>query len=157
MCPITITKGERWKMGQLKAGDKLRFVRVTEDSKRVTHSGPVSRSERIGVLHELPETPARPLVRYRRAGDEYVLVEYGPESAGTALFPTVSSVPRVTGRMFSSQGLQRVQRGQAGAQRFFTLNGRAFCLYTVVGDQREVGAMATTTNDVTRQIEVTPA
>lgn len=83
-----------------------------------------------------------------------VLVEYGPESAGKALFPTVSSVPRVTGRMFSSQGLQRVQRGQAGAQRFFTLNGRAFCLYAVVGDQREVGAMATTTNDVTRQIQV---
>jgi hypothetical protein len=86
-----------------------------------------------------------------------VLVEYGPESVGTALFPTVSSVPRVTGRMFSSQGLQRVQRGQAGAQRFFTLNGRAFCLYAVVGDQREVGPMATTTNDVTRQVQVTPA
>lgn len=84
-----------------------------------------------------------------------VLVEYGPDSAGTALFPTVSQVPRLTGRMFSSQGLQRVQRGQAGAQRFFTLNGRAFCLYTVVGDQREVGPMATTANDVTRQIQVT--
>lgn len=83
------------------------------------------------------------------------LIEYGADSAGTALFPTVSSVPRVTGRMFSSQGLQRVQRGQAGAQRFFTLNGRAFCLYAVVGDQREVGPMATSTNDVTRQITVT--
>jgi len=83
-----------------------------------------------------------------------VLVEYGPDSVGTALFPTVSSVPRLTGRMFSSQALQRVQRGQAGAQRFFTLNGRAFCLYVVVGDQREAGPMATTTNDVTRQIQV---
>lgn len=86
-----------------------------------------------------------------------VLVEYGPDSVGTALFPTVSSVPRLTGRMFSSQGLQRVQRGQAGAQRFFTLNGRAFCLYAVAGDQREVGPMATTTNDVTGRIQVTPA
>jgi hypothetical protein len=86
-----------------------------------------------------------------------VLVEYGPDSVGTALFPTVSSIPRLTGRMFSSQALQRVQRGQAGAQRFFTLNGRAFCLYAVVGDQREVGPMATTTNDVTRQIQVTPS
>lgn len=86
-----------------------------------------------------------------------VLVEYGADSVGTALFPTVASVPRLTGRMFSSQGLQRVQRGQAGAQRFFTLNGRAFCLYAVVGDQREVGPMATTANDVTRQIQVTSA
>lgn len=85
-----------------------------------------------------------------------VLVEYGADSAGTALFAPVSSMPRLTSRMFSPQALQRVQRGQAGAQRFFTLNGRAFCLYAVVGDQREVGTMAPTVNDVTRQIEVTP-
>ncbi len=86
-----------------------------------------------------------------------VLVEYGSDSVGTALFPAVTSVPRLTGRMFSSQGLQRVQKGQAGAQRFFTLNGRAFCLYAVVGDQREVGTMATTANGVTRTIQVTAA
>lgn len=85
-----------------------------------------------------------------------VLVEYGPDSVGTALFPAVSSVPRLATRMFSSQGLQRVQRGQAGAQRFFTLNGRAFCLYAVVGDQREASALAPTANSVTAQIEVTP-
>lgn len=84
-----------------------------------------------------------------------VLVEYGADSVGTALFPTVSSIPRLTARMFSSQGLQRVQRGQAGVQRFFSLNDRAFCLYTVVGDQREVGSMATTANDVARRIQVT--
>jgi hypothetical protein len=58
--------------------------------------------------------------------------------------------------MFSTQALQRVQRGQAGAQRFFTLNGRAFCLYAVVGDQREAATMATTANTVTRSIQVTP-
>lgn len=85
-----------------------------------------------------------------------VLVEYGADSVDTALFTPVSSMPRLTSRMFSAQGLQRVQRGQAGAQRFFTLNGRAFCLYAVVGDQRDVGTMAPTVNDVTRQIEVTP-
>lgn len=86
-----------------------------------------------------------------------VLVEYGPDSVGTALFPTVSAIPRLTGRMFSNRALQRVQRGQAGAQRFFTLVGRAFCLYAVVGDERETGPMATTANDVTGQIQVTPA
>lgn len=85
-----------------------------------------------------------------------VLVEYGPDSVGTALFPTVSRVPRLTARMFSSQALQRVQRGQAGAQRFFTLNGRAFCLYTVVGDQRDAADLSRATNDLTTRIEVTP-
>ncbi len=85
-----------------------------------------------------------------------VLVEYGADSVGTALFPTVSRVPRLTARMFSDRALQRVQRGQAGAQRFFTLKGRAFCLYTVVGDQRDAAPLARSTNDLTAQIQVTP-
>lgn len=84
------------------------------------------------------------------------VVEYGPDSVGTALFPTVSRVPRLSARMFSSQALQRVQRGQAGAQRFFTLNGRAFCLYVVLGDQRDAAALTPPTNEITSQIEVTP-
>lgn len=84
------------------------------------------------------------------------LVEYGPDSAGTALFAPVSRVPTLTPRMFSTQGLQRVQAGQAGAQRFFTLNGRAFCLYAVVGDHREAQPMARTANDVTAQVAVSP-
>lgn len=84
------------------------------------------------------------------------LVEYGPDSVDTALFPTVGRVPRLTARMFSDKALQRVQRGQAGAQRFFTLNGRAFCLYSVVGDQRDAGGLAPTVNDVTARISVAP-
>ncbi|HXH55766.1 hypothetical protein [Iamia sp.] len=83
-----------------------------------------------------------------------VVVEYGTDSVGTALFPEVPQVPRLTARMFSSQALQRIQRGQAGAQRFFTLNGRAFCLYSVVGDQRDATPLARSVNDVTAQIQV---
>jgi hypothetical protein len=85
-----------------------------------------------------------------------VLVEYGADSVDTALFGRTTSVPRLTARMFSGQGLQRVQRGQAGAQRFFTLGGRAFCLYAVLGDQREAATLTPTVNSVTAQIEVTP-
>lgn len=82
------------------------------------------------------------------------LIEYGADSVGTALFPVVSRVPTVTAKMFSPNALQRVQRGQAGAQRFFTLNGRAFCLYVVLGDQRESVAQTRTTNNVTAAIAV---
>lgn len=85
-----------------------------------------------------------------------VLVEYGADSVGTALFLEARRVPRLTAKMFSPQALQRVQRGQAGAQRFFTLAGRAFCLYAVLGDQRQASPLARTTNDLTAQIQVTP-
>lgn len=82
------------------------------------------------------------------------LVEYGSDSVGTALFPVVSAVPRLTRRMFDRNGLQRVQQGQAGAQRFFTLNGRAFCLYVVLGDERDADGLTRSANDVTAQIRV---
>lgn len=84
------------------------------------------------------------------------LVEYGADSAGTALFPTVSRVPALTARMYDPNGLQRANAGQAGAQRFFTLNGRAFCLYSVLGDRRDAPTLARTASDVTAQIAVAP-
>jgi hypothetical protein len=76
------------------------------------------------------------------------LVEYGADSVGTALFATVDRVPRLTPRMFSRQALQRVQKEQAGVQRFFTLNGRAFCLYAVLGDHRDATRLARTADSV---------
>jgi urea carboxylase len=51
----------------------------------VTSSGPIYRGDRVGVLDELAERKDRPLVRYRRAGDEYLLVEYGPLELDLAL------------------------------------------------------------------------
>jgi urea carboxylase len=34
VCPATIVQAELWKMGQLKAGDKIRFKRLTQDEAR---------------------------------------------------------------------------------------------------------------------------
>lgn len=61
-----------------------------------------------------------------------VLFEYGPESAGEALFSSVG-IPRVTANDFATHTLQRPMRGQSGAQFFFNDQGRAFCLYVVLG------------------------
>lgn len=62
-----------------------------------------------------------------------VLFEYGPESAGTALFRRRGIPTKLTPAMFSSSALQRVRPGQAGCQLFFTVEDRAFCCYTVLG------------------------
>lgn len=73
------------------------------------------------------------VVEEMRAGDAFVtLFEYGPESAGTALFAQ-EGIPRLTPRDFDRNTLQRPLPGQSGLQRFFTVNGRPFCLYVVVG------------------------
>ncbi|MCU1499156.1 MAG: hypothetical protein JWM47_3109 [Acidimicrobiales bacterium] len=64
-----------------------------------------------------------------------VLFEYGPESVGTALFERTGIPDDLTPAMFSSSALQRTIAGQAGCQVFFTVAGRAFCCYTVLGRQ----------------------
>lgn len=60
------------------------------------------------------------------------LVEFGPESVGTALFRP-QGIPRLRADLFDPLTLQRVLPGQSGTQRFFTTNDRAFCLYVVLG------------------------
>ncbi|MBV9661692.1 MAG: hypothetical protein JO337_11100 [Acidimicrobiales bacterium] len=60
-------------------------------------------------------------------------LEFGPEAAGTPLFTTLTAVPGVTPDSYRPRQLQRTIRGQAGVQRFFTVAGRAFCMYSVIG------------------------
>ncbi|MBW8780977.1 MAG: urea carboxylase [Verrucomicrobia bacterium] len=99
VCPATIASGELWKMGQLKPGDKVRFHPLTaQDARelataqdaeieslkpaRRSPAPPSSAGPRLpvepAVLHRLPERPDAPAVCYRRAGDSYLLIEYGP-------------------------------------------------------------------------------
>jgi urea carboxylase len=86
VCPVTIVSSERWKMGQLKAGDKLRFVRVAAERTTRNESALPALGARVSpVLAALHETSSRPTVTYRRAGDEYLLVEYGPLELDLAL------------------------------------------------------------------------
>ena len=66
--------------------------------------------------------------------DVFVAVlEFGPEAADSALFSKLKAVPGLTPDSFRPRQLQRTIRGQAGVQRFFSVSGRAFCLYAVVG------------------------
>jgi hypothetical protein len=61
-----------------------------------------------------------------------VLVDYGPDDAGTPLF-AAAAPGRVDPGELSPSTLLRRRPGQRGLQRFFTASGRAMCLYVVVG------------------------
>ena len=60
------------------------------------------------------------------------LVEFDPELAGQGLFGP-QGMPRLAPSQFSPARLQRVFGGRSAAQHFFTDNGRAFCLFVVLG------------------------
>jgi hypothetical protein len=89
-----------------------------------------------------------------RSADVFVvLFEYGKESVGTPLFAGLG-VPRVDAAMFSSKRMQRPLPGQLGCQRFFTVNGRAFCLYVVAGSRAYLPGIVAEVNTVLSELEV---
>lgn len=73
VCPATVISGERWKLGQLRPGDTVRFgpVDTTGRERPVIVDG--------GVLARDGD------VTYRRSGDDHLLVEFGPMQLDLAL------------------------------------------------------------------------
>ena len=92
VCPATVVLADRWKLGQLKAGDTLRFEAISLDdadtlAAEQDHcvSSLVEPAKRVKsavittpVLNTLSKQEAGVDVVYRAAGDRYLLVEYGP-------------------------------------------------------------------------------
>ena len=97
VCPAVVISAELWKVGQLKAGDSVRFYRVTAAQAKEMGT---QLDYDIGTLEgTLPERPAAsrdepavakfsstpPGTAYRVAGDKYLLVEYGQNVLDLAL------------------------------------------------------------------------
>jgi len=97
VCPATIVDAEIWKMGQLKAGDQVRFRRLSSiqaETLRLqvetfidTLAGPPLQLpepylpepyREEAVISNHPASNGNPAVVCRADGDRYLLVEYGP-------------------------------------------------------------------------------
>lgn len=85
-----------------------------------------------------------------------VLFEYGPESVGQALFRRRGVPDQLRPAMFSPSALQRTLPEQAGAQVFFSEAGRAFCLYVVLGRQREATRLVPMANRALSGTRISP-
>ena len=100
VCPAVVVAAERWKLGQLRPGDKVRFRRVSragaaalrarQDAWVKTLSpGPLAAddgpADETPILVDLPATAAHPGLVIRQAGDRYLLVELGPMQLDIAL------------------------------------------------------------------------
>ncbi|WP_324188528.1 urea carboxylase [Nocardia flavorosea] len=90
-CPLTVVSAHRWKLGQMRPGDQVRFVPVADDRTAEFRAAPAlrgrnistpellgSREEDNGVLGRRDAGAGTPEVKYLRGGDDNVLVEYGP-------------------------------------------------------------------------------
>lgn len=92
VCPATVISADRWKLGQLKAGDKIRFVPVSLAQAKLAKSNQaLSLAGKAPVADDNPPSSWRihsPIVHRdklpdgtewvcRLAGDEFLLVELG--------------------------------------------------------------------------------
>ncbi len=82
------------------------------------------------------------------------LIEFGPEEANSALFGEVDELPVLEQAMFHRNQLQRRIRGQAGVQRVFTINGRPFCLYVVLGSIVRSAELVERANELVQGLSV---
>jgi urea carboxylase len=73
VCPGVVSVGDRWKLGQLRPGDRVGLVPMLRQ-----------RSE-PGILDRRESDGDRPAVTWRRSGEDYLLVEYGPMALDLAL------------------------------------------------------------------------
>ncbi|MDT0508493.1 urea carboxylase [Novosphingobium sp. MMS21-SN21R] len=93
VCPFVVTAADRWKIGQLSPGDKVRFAPVNAvdaamadtlqrrllATGEIHGTGPARPIETLSpILGEIAEGPQRPRTVYRQQGDRNILVEYGP-------------------------------------------------------------------------------
>ena len=93
VCPATIIKSDLWKIGQVKPGDRIRFVPVNlhhanelEEAQLreiatlvpTLQPGIIKGESSPAILEHIEGHDERPDVCYRIAGEDNILVEYGP-------------------------------------------------------------------------------
>jgi urea carboxylase len=100
VCPVTIVKAELWKVGQVKPGDRIRFVPIHYDDAlkleaeheariRTLQPAPKPATSRpflqplattsATILAERRAFAHHPKALWRQAGDRYILLEYGED------------------------------------------------------------------------------
>jgi len=92
VCPATVARAELWKVGQLRPGNRVRFVPIAraaaelalaEQERAIVDRNPaparplVSVTTSDAVIGRRPAEAEAPRVVYRPAGDDFLLVEYG--------------------------------------------------------------------------------
>jgi len=84
VCPAVVASGELWKIGQVRAGDTVRFVPVKEadatalrDRRAIPFLPRTGGDGDDGILARREAGAGAPAVVYRRDGDDNVIVEYG--------------------------------------------------------------------------------
>lgn len=130
VCQAVIPEGELWKVGQVKPGDSIQFVPINYAASRVLKESQDVAIEKFSsntykelsaelvlptfenpVLAKLPKrSEFAPTVTYRRAGDRYVLLEYGDDVMNFNLSYRVHSLIEMVAK-YKTSGIVEMSQG----------------------------------------------
>ncbi|MCH4810142.1 urea carboxylase [Vreelandella neptunia] len=99
VCPATVVRSERWKLGQLAAGDTIRFVPMSLATARALEERQLAQLASLTaapveaiqpecdtpIVRDVPAEQAGERIVYRRAGDDFLLIEFGAMELDIAL------------------------------------------------------------------------
>ncbi len=118
VCPVTVVAADRWKLGQLRPGDTVRFVPMRAAAAPSRNDLGIARRAASSVSHTGGDGDdgvlARrsgdggPAVTYRRNGDDNVLVEYGDMVLDLALRARVHALHRRLGSELNGGGVSGI-------------------------------------------------
>ncbi len=103
VCPLVIAQAELWKLGQLRAGDTVRFTRVSNrQAEQMERELDVAIDSLSGTLPKPGKDVGEPAILhststavYRAAGDRYLLIEIGDNELNLDLRVRVHALERL--------------------------------------------------------------
>lgn len=130
VCQAVIPEGELWKVGQVKPGDSIQFVPINYSSCRVLKESQDTAIETFApnsyraldaalilptyedpILAKIPgESEFAPTAVYRRAGDRYILLEYGDDVMSFSLSHRVHRLIEMVAK-YSTIGIIEMSQG----------------------------------------------
>lgn len=160
VCPVTIVQSELWKVGQVRPGEKIRFVPVSAEAalaqevardcaiedlsnqREVTTSVlPISAiSVQMGeqspcILAHIPASERIPDVIIRQAGDKYVLIEIGEMALDLSYRFVVHALMQAI-KQRNVQGIHELAPGVRSLQLRY--DSRELSQVRLLGELREV-------------------
>ena len=90
-------------------------------------------------------------------GESFVcLLEHEPACAATALFAAEGVPVPLAPDSFTGHALQGMRPVQSGTQRFFSVHGRAFCLFVALGEHARRHRLLPPVNSVLATLAIEP-
>lgn len=152
VCPATVIKADLWKLGQLKAGDKVRFINVNAQTASQLYLAQQASIDALTlhtyewdscditspIIERLYAADFGDDIVYRAAGDQFLLVEYGKLELDLALRFRVDALLNWL-QDNTLVGLQELTPGIRSLQIHFDsrrLNHKSIIEHLIVGEKK---------------------